>query len=130
MQKKNAKPSGRTIDIRDMEDDGLSADFEVRSIQDNGGNSGYSDMEVASVEMPEPSDRVKVRFEKLVQLIATHNFQEVIKLHPEEDVILSTNLLADLANAHEESTGEKKMPVILAVGVIIGVAIAYILFKL
>ena len=76
----------------------------------------------------EPGDKVKVKFEKFVQLVATHDFEGVMKRHAEEDVILSTNLLTDLANAHEEAPSEaRKIPIILIVGIIIGIAITYLI---
>lgn len=129
MRKKVAKSSGRTIDIRDVERPLEPQEFAVKQIQETSELEEEFESEPVSIPI-EPSEKVRVKFEKFVQLIATHNFQEVLKKNPEEDVILSTNLLADLANAHEEPKGERKVPVALSIGILIGVALTYLLFKL
>lgn len=79
----------------------------------------------------EPSDYVKVRFTKFVQLVATHNFEQAMKEHGDEDVIVPTNLLTDLANAHEEAPQEnkKKLPLIFLVGIVIGIIVTYIVLR-
>lgn len=78
----------------------------------------------------EPGEKVRVRFEKFVQLVATHDFEDVMKRHADEDIILSTNLLTDLANAHEEEQGEgKKLPIIFIIGIIIGVIVTYLVVR-
>lgn len=77
-----------------------------------------------------PGEKVKVKFEKFVQLVATHDFEGVMKHHADEDIILSTNLLTDLANAHEEQPNEnKKLPIFLIVGIIIGVVLTYLIIR-
>jgi len=84
----------------------------------------------AEAKAPEPGEKVKVKFEKFVQLVATHDFEEVMKGHANEDIILSTNLLTDLANAHEEEPPQgRKTPIIFIVGIIIGVAVAYLVIR-
>ena len=106
-------------------------DFAVSHLSERGNieRSGFG-AEPAETKAPEPGEKVKVKFEKFVQLVATHDFEEVMKRHAEEDVILSTNLLTDLANAHEEAPNEgKKLPIVLIVGVIIGVVITYLVIR-
>jgi hypothetical protein len=79
---------------------------------------------------PEPTEKVKVKFEKFVQLVATHNFEDVMRDHAQDDIILSGNLLMDLASAHEEEPKEgKKLPIIFVVGVIIGIVVTYLLIR-
>lgn len=78
----------------------------------------------------EPSEKVKVKFEKFVQLIAMHNFEEVMKKHAEADIILNTNLLTDLANAHmEEQPSGRRLPIMFIVGIIIGIVVTYLLLR-
>lgn len=79
----------------------------------------------------EPSEKVKVNFEKFVQLVATHDFEGVMRKHAKEDIVLSTNLLTDLANAHEEEvdTGSRKIPIFFIVGIILGVIITYLIVR-
>lgn len=75
------------------------------------------------------SDKVKIKFDKFVNLIATHAYQEVFDKHVNEDVVISTDLLADLANAHEEKDDGKKVPVYVLVGVILGVLVTWLILK-
>lgn len=81
--------------------------------------------------MPEPSTQVKVPFEKFVQLVATHDFEAVMSKHANEDIVLSTSLLTDLANAYPEDSMQKtKTPVMLILGVIIGIVVTYLILRL
>ena len=77
-------------------------------------------------EMDNPKEFIKVKFTKFVQLIASHNFDEVMKNNENEDVVLSSNLLTELASAHDEK-GERKIPLVFLVGLAIGVVLTYIL---
>lgn len=84
----------------------------------------------AEAKNAEPGEKVKVKFEKFVQLVATHDFEGVMKAHAHEDIIVSTNLLTDLANAHEEAGDHnKKMPIVLIIGVLIGVVVTYLIIR-
>jgi len=76
-----------------------------------------------------PSDRVKVKFDKFITLVATHTYEDVLKENADEDVVISTNLLTDLANAHEEPKGDKKIVIIFAVGLAIGVVLAWLILR-
>lgn len=75
------------------------------------------------------SDRVKVKFDKFITLVATHTYENVLRKNADEDVIISTNLLTDLANAHEEPKGDKKIVVIFAVGISIGIVLAWLILR-
>lgn len=75
-----------------------------------------------------PKDLIKVKFEKFVQLVASKDFFAVLERNKNEDIVLSSNLLTELASAVEEKT-EKKSPVIFLVGLAIGVIITYLLIK-
>ena len=78
----------------------------------------------------EPSDKIKVKFEKFVQLVATHDFAGVLKKYADDDVVISSNLLTDLANAHEETeVHPSRVPVWIISGVIIGVIITYLILR-
>lgn len=85
-----------------------------------------SDRENATMK---PSDKVKVKFDKFVNLIATHAYQEIFDKHLDEDVIISTDLLADLANAHEEKEDGKKLPMYFLVGIVLGVIVTWFILK-
>lgn len=84
-------------------------------------------------EIPhEPSEAVKMKFSKFVQLMASHNFDEVMQAHADEDIVVSTNLLADIASCHEElkQDDSRKLPLMLLVGIIIGIVITYLVIQL
>ncbi|MFH1218329.1 MAG: hypothetical protein V1679_00615 [Candidatus Peregrinibacteria bacterium] len=72
---------------------------------------------------------VKVKFDKFVNLIATHAYEEVFDKHTDEDVVISTDLLTDLANAHEEKS-DKKVPMIFIVGIVIGVVLTWVILRI
>lgn len=76
----------------------------------------------------DPKDFIRVKFEKFVQLVASKDFLSVLEKNKDEDVVLSSNLLTELASAVEEKT-EKKSPVIFLVGLAIGVIITYLLIN-
>ena len=75
------------------------------------------------------NDKVKVKFDKFVNLIATHAYQEIFDKHLDEDVIISTDLLADLANAHEEKDDGKKIPTFFVIGIVLGIIITWLILK-
>lgn len=87
-----------------------------------------SEQGVESMQQAEESDYVHVKFQKFVQLVASHNFEEVMKEHGSDDILVSPDLITDLANAHEESEmGEgRKLPVMLLVGIILGIIVTYL----
>lgn len=86
------------------------------------------DGERVEKEKPEPTELIKVKFEKFVQLVATKDFIEVLERNRDEDLVMSSNLLTELASATEEKS-ERKTPVIFIVGLAIGVIITYLLIN-
>lgn len=87
-----------------------------------------SHVTAAEIKQAEPGEKVKVNFKNFVELVATHDFEEVMEQHGSEDIILSTNLLTDLANAHQEPDNPaKKIPIYIIVGIIIGIVVTYLL---
>jgi hypothetical protein len=79
-------------------------------------------------EAAEPKELIKVKFEKFVQLVATKDFLEVLERNRDENIVLSSNLLTELASATEDRS-EKKSPVVFIVGLAIGVIITYLLIN-
>ncbi len=74
----------------------------------------------------EPRDFVKVKFTKFVQLVTSRDCTDVVNANPDEEVVMSSNLLTELAGAHDERE-EKKIPLVFLVGLAIGVVLTYIL---
>lgn len=87
-------------------------------------------MPVSEVEMAaaKPYDKVKVKFDKFVNLVVTHAYAEIFERHREEDVIISTDLLTDLASSRGEKS-DKKSPLLFVFGILLGVGIAWLLLK-
>lgn len=123
---RNGKKTGRQI--RDVEVPSGDMGFQVSEITED--DTIEEGIVSAPAEDREPGDLVKVRFDKFVQLVATHNFEEVLKNHAEEDIVMNSNLLMDLASAHEDTDDSKKQSMMIGVGVLIGLVVALIMFKL
>lgn len=80
-------------------------------------------------KMPDVGDKVKMHFSNFVQLVATHDFDKTLKTRGEEEIILSADLLADIASCHEDA-GPNRLPWVFVIGIGIGVVITYALLKL
>lgn len=74
----------------------------------------------------EASQMVKIHFAKFVQLVANHSFIDVVDKNAEEEIIVSGNLLTDLANAHDQAR-ERRMPLMFLAGLVIGIILTYII---
>lgn len=119
-----------TIDLRDDKDD--EAEFRIGKLEEVD-HEVIGKVEAIPVgELDEVAgsshDKVKVKFDKFVNLVASHAYEEVFEKHIDEDVIISTDLLTDIANAHEEKQ-DKKMPVVFLIGIILGVVLTWILLR-
>ena len=73
------------------------------------------------------SDHVKITFDRFVTLVANHSFIDVVERNKDEEVIMSTNLLTDLANARGLSP-KTRGPLLLLAGIVLGIFIAYFIF--
>jgi len=74
--------------------------------------------------------RILVKFSKFVQLIATHDFSELVEQYDKEDIIISSDLLVDLAGSPHDDIQESKFSWVF-LGVVLGsisVAIIFMLF--
>lgn len=74
------------------------------------------------------TEKVRVKFDKFAALVAGHASQELLDKCRDEDVIVSTNLLTDLANTGGGSDS-KKVPAMFMVGIILGIILTWILLK-
>ena len=75
-----------------------------------------------------PKDTVRVKFVKFVNLVASRDFREVIEQNANEEVIISSNLLTELAGS-QDRVEERKIPLVFIVGIAIGVVLTYIFFS-
>jgi hypothetical protein len=128
----------KALSLKDAEDE-----FVVHQIEDGDDDSNLTSSDASSEgknftsifkestilnEEPNVAEKVKVKFSNFVQLVANHNYEEVIEKNKDEDVIISSDVLADLANAHEQEE-ERRIPAIFIIGVILGIVITYILLR-
>lgn len=103
----------------EADDDGVNVTFEKQPIDDVKGThpSGLN-----------PSDYVKITFDRFVALVANHSFLDVVERNKEEEVILSTNLLTDLANARRFSPNTR-LPLMVFGGIAVGILLGYLIFN-
>lgn len=73
-------------------------------------------------------DYIKVRFSSFVQLVSQYDITEVLEVNAEEDIIMSSNLLTELASSRDKKQ-ENRSPMIFLVGIAIGVVLTYIFFS-
>lgn len=118
-----------TINLREEDSD---AEFRINHVQGvdrevvgKVSAAPVSELENAAMK---PHEKVKLKFDKFVTLVASHAYEDVFNKHRDEDVIISTDLLTDLANAHEEKA-DTKVPLIFVFGIILGVFVTWILLK-
>lgn len=126
-----------TINLRGNDSSDDDAEFKIEHIEEEAAvvedEQVIGNLEAVSVGEAEeatlkPHTKVKVKFDKFVNLVASHAYEEVFDQHIDEDIIVSTDLLTDLANAHEEKS-DRKMPMIFLVGIILGVGLTWLLLR-
>ena len=100
-------------------------EFKIQHIEEKD-NEEFVEQAKALINEPEAASKVRVSFDNFVNLVANHNYEEVVEKNRNEEVIVSSNLLADLANAHEQEE-ERRIPAIFIIGVVIGIVVTYIL---
>lgn len=102
-------------DIYLPEEDEGDVEFERKEIESENGAE------------QKPSRQVGVSFGRFVLLVANHSFEEVVERNKDEEVIISTNLLTDLANARRAAPQQKGSLLALA-GAVLGILVGYFLF--
>jgi hypothetical protein len=111
--------------IRSVDDD-EEVDFEKHPLGED------VDLELpsakASVAIPQAGQMVKINFTKFVQLVANHSYIDIVDKNAEEEIVVSGNLLTDLANAHDRAR-ERKMPLMFVAGLVIGIILTYIIIQ-
>lgn len=85
-------------------------------------------MQSLDIDTANPRDTIKVKFGKFVQLVNSHDFADVVNTHAQEEIIMSTDLLTELAGSHDRRE-ERKIPLVFLVGIAIGVVLTYIFFS-
>jgi hypothetical protein len=98
------------------------------SHEDKSGRSEESVTVNVETDEPKPmaSDKVAVQFSKFVQLVASHSYVELVDRNADEEVVINSNLLMDLANANDRIQN-RRMPLIFLAGIVIGIVLTYII---
>lgn len=81
-----------------------------------------------SIDEALAKDVIKVKFGSFVQLVANRDMEDAVAANFDQDIILSSNLLTELASARDQRE-EKKIPLVFLVGIAIGVVLTYIFFS-
>ena len=133
----NSKGDG-VIDLRGSkrdEVDEIIADepeFEITSMEEEEGMEMHhlkaSPIKEADIADMRTAENVRVKFDKFASLVAAHANPELIEHCRDEDVIVSTNLLTDLANSGK-SDDSKKIPMIFLIGIVLGIGLTWLLLK-
>ncbi|PKL37004.1 hypothetical protein CVV38_03915 [Candidatus Peregrinibacteria bacterium HGW-Peregrinibacteria-1] len=116
------------IDLRGDNGESFEDDAGMDSDDFVSGGEDESDDEDLDKSFLKANDKVRVKFDKFVALIMTHDCDQIIDRHMDDEIVMSTDLLADLANCHEERD-EKKGSMLFVVGVVIGVVVTWLIFK-
>lgn len=74
------------------------------------------------------SDYVKITFDRFVTLVANHSFSDVVAENKHEEIIISTNLLTDLANSRR-FVPSTRIPLMILGGVVVGILVGYFIFN-
>lgn len=71
---------------------------------------------------------IKVRFGTFVNLIANRQLEDVFDSNAEQQIIMNSNLLTELASSKDRRE-DKKIPLVFVVGIVIGIVLTYIFFS-
>ena len=76
---------------------------------------------------PDAAAYVKVTFGRFVDLVSGKNFSDVVMRNKDEEIIMSTNLLTDLAN-DRRMLPTLRGGVMALIGVLLGILFGYFIF--
>jgi|GEM_PF-1528210 len=115
-----------------VEDEDEKPEFKISHVEDEKEEdreyvSPVTDDEISALKA---SDNVKVKFDKFVNLVVSKADAEMMEKYMDEDIIVGTNLLTELASTQKEDKESKKVPIMFILGILIGCGLAYILLKM
>jgi hypothetical protein len=121
------------VDLRGQESDN---GFKVKEIDEEvfeKKNLSKIEHDIEAVDI-KSSNLVRIRFDKFLTLLSKYEYEVAISKFFTQEVIISADLLADLANPPEieveEIVEEKKFPLaILLGGIILGIIITWLILK-
>jgi len=128
---KKVEPNKAHVIMEEEEDN--SPEFKISHVEESPQEenktyvSPVSDDEISELKA---SDNVKVKFDKFVNLVVSKADAEMMEKYMDEDIIVGTNLLTELASVQKEDKEGKKVPIMFILGILIGIGLAYILLKM
>lgn len=99
--------------------------FEFHPLEDSDYSSGPS-------EKPEKfgtGDKIKIKFGRFINLLANKDYDELFARYQNEDITISADLLTEIATPPEEKKSNK-VPLFFFVGIVLGVALTWMILKL
>ncbi|MDX9970860.1 MAG: hypothetical protein RBS56_03045 [Candidatus Gracilibacteria bacterium] len=126
--------------VVDLRGESEEVDFDVSPVskkeeEEKTKGNGFTpvDLEDFSMGSVKSTNMVRVRFDKFITLLSKYDFESALSKFTTQEIIITTDLLADLANPpelEEVSEEPKKFPyMILVGGVIVGILISWLIFK-
>lgn len=121
-----------TINLRDQDD---KPEFKIEHFNEDeipqadlSKTNDEGKPQIEAADEVKSSEKVRVSFEKFVNLVANHEPDEIYDHYANEEVIISTALLTDLAST-TESKSDKKISIFFIVGIILGIVITLMFIK-
>ena len=74
-------------------------------------------------------DKIKIKFGKFLNLLANKDYEELFAKYQNEDVTIEADLLTEIATPQEEKKSNK-VPLFFFVGIVLGVALTWMILKL
>ncbi|MBU1152030.1 hypothetical protein KJ632_04375 [Patescibacteria group bacterium] len=119
------------IDLRSGSDFSDEPEFKIERVEEDARETGpgVSGARQSSAPEFELKQQVKVKFDKFVSLVTSKDPEDIFEKYEDEDVIVSTNLLADLASVKEEKE-DRRVPTYFLVGILLGILVTWLIVKL
>lgn len=95
------------------------------SIRAGGGSAGNLE---GNIDESLVKDLIKVKFSTFVSLIANRDLEDVFESNSDQQIIMNSNLLTELASSKDRRE-DKKIPIVFLIGIAIGIVLTYIFFS-
>lgn len=101
------------------------APFEFNPLED----SDYSNESYDKPEKFGTGDKIKIKFGRFINLLANKDYDELFARYQNEDITISADLLTEIATPPEEKKSNK-VPLFFFIGIMLGVALTWMILKL